>query len=103
VFLLTFSFGAALAALGGALSAPTASLVPGIGASTIVLSFAVVAAAGLGQVEGAALTALLIGIARSVAIIFEPELEVVVPYLIMVAVLLVRPQGLFGVTETRRV
>jgi len=103
VFLLTFTFGAALAALGGALSAPTASLVPGIGAATIVLSFAVVATAGLGQIEGAALTALMIGLGRSLAIYFEPELEVVVPYLIMVAVLLVRPQGLFGVVETRRV
>ncbi|HEY4252430.1 MAG TPA: branched-chain amino acid ABC transporter permease [Roseomonas sp.] len=103
VFLLTFAAGAVLAALGGALSAPTASLVPGIGASTIVLSFAVVATAGLGQVEGAALTSLLIGLGRSIAITFEPELEVVVPYLIMVAVLLVRPQGLFGVVETRRI
>jgi len=103
VYLLTFTFGAALAALGGALSAPTASLVPGIGAQTIVLSFAVVAIAGLGQVEGAALSALLIGIGRSAAVYFEPELEVVVPYLIMVAVLLVRPQGLFGTVETRRV
>lgn len=103
IYLLTFTFGAMLAALGGALSTPTASLVPGIGASTIVLSFAVVATAGLGQIEGAALTALMIGIGRSIAVTFFPELEVVVPYIIMVAVLLVRPQGLFGVVETRRV
>jgi branched-chain amino acid transport system permease protein len=103
VYLLTFTFGAALAALGGALSLPTSSLVPGVGAQTIVLSFAVVATAGLGQIEGAALTALLIGLGRSVAIYLAPEFEVVVPYLIMVAVLRVRPQGLFGVTEMRRV
>ena len=103
VYLLTFTFGAALAALGGALASPTASLVPVVGASTIVLSFAVVATAGLGQVEGAALTSLLIGLGRSIAVYFEPELEVVVPYLIMVAVLLVRPQGLFGAAETRRI
>jgi branched-chain amino acid transport system permease protein len=77
--------------------------VPGIGAQTIVLSFAVVATAGLGQIEGAALTALMIGLGRSVAVYFEPELEVVVPYIIMVAVLLVRPQGLFGVAATRRI
>ncbi len=95
--------GAALAALGGALASPTTSLVPGVGAQTIVLSFAVVAIAGLGQIEGAALSALMIGMGRSIAVYFEPELEVVVPYLIMVAVLLVRPQGLFGVVETRRV
>ena len=103
VFLLTFTFGAMLAALGGALSSPTAALVPGIGAQTIVLSFAVVATAGLGQIEGAALTSLMMGMGRSIAVYFEPELEVVVPYIIMVLVLLVRPQGLFGVIETRRV
>jgi branched-chain amino acid transport system permease protein len=103
ITLLTFSFGAGLAALGGALASPTLALVPGIGAQTIVLSFAVVATAGLGQIEGAALTALLMGLGRSIAVYFAPEFEVVVPYLIMVAVLLVRPQGLFGVIETRRV
>jgi len=103
VFLLTFTFGAMLAALGGALSSPTAALVPGVGAQTIVLSFAVVATAGLGQIEGAALTSLMMGLGRSVAVYFEPELEVVVPYIIMVMVLLLRPQGLFGVIETRRV
>jgi branched-chain amino acid transport system permease protein len=103
VMLLTFTCGAALAALGGALSSPTTSLVPGVGASTIVLSFAVVATAGLGQIEGAAISSLLIGLGRSVAVYLAPEFEVVVPYLIMVAVLLVRPQGLFGVVETRRV
>lgn len=103
ITLLTFSFGAGLAALGGALASPTLALVPGVGAQTIVLSFAVVATAGLGQIEGAALTALLIGLGRSIAVYFAPEFEVVVPYLIMVAVLLVRPQGLFGVIETRRV
>jgi branched-chain amino acid transport system permease protein len=103
IYLLTFTFGAMLAALGGALSSPTAALVPGIGAQTIVLSFAVVATAGLGRIEGAALTSLMMGLGRSIAVYFEPELEVVVPYIIMVLVLLVRPQGLFGVTETRRV
>nr|WP_256476597.1 branched-chain amino acid ABC transporter permease [Siccirubricoccus soli] len=103
VTLLTFTFGAALAALGGALASPTTALVPGVGAQTIVLSFAVVATAGLGQIEGAAVSALLIGLGRSAAVYFAPEFEVVVPYIIMVAVLLVRPQGLFGVPETRRV
>lgn len=103
VTLLTFTAGAALAAFGGALASPTTSLVPGIGASTIVLSFAVVATAGLGQIEGAALTSLMIGLGRSIAVYFAPEFEVVVPYLIMVAVLLVRPEGLFGTLEARRI
>lgn len=103
VHLLTFTIGAALAALGGALAAPTTSLVPGIGVQMIVLSFAVVATAGLGQIAGAAVTALLIGLGRSLAVYFAPELEVVVPYLLMVLVLLVRPAGLFGRTELGRV
>lgn len=103
VYLFAFTFGVALAALGGALASPTTSLVPGIGVNMIVLSFAVVATAGLGQIEGAALTALLIGLGRSVAVYFAPEFEVVIPYLIMVAVLLVRPFGLFGRPQLRRV
>ena len=87
----------------GALASPTTSLLPGIGASTIVLSFAVVATAGLGQIEGAAITAPMIGLGRSLAVYFAPEFEVVVPYIIMVSVLLLRPQGLFAVPETRRI
>jgi len=63
----------------------------------------VVATAGLGQIEGAAVTALLIGLGRSMAVYFAPELEVVIPYLLMVAVLLIRPAGLFGRAELRRV
>ncbi|WP_144182768.1 branched-chain amino acid ABC transporter permease [Elioraea rosea] len=103
VYLLTFTFGTMLAALGGALASPTSSLVPGVGVNMIVLSFAVVATAGLGQIEGAALTALLIGLGRSVAVYFAPEFEVVIPYIIMVLVLLVRPYGIFGSPELRRV
>jgi branched-chain amino acid transport system permease protein len=103
VYLLTFAFGAGLAALGGALASPTTSLVPGVGTNMIVLSFAVAATAGLGQIEGTMVAALMLGIGRSIAVYFAPEFEVVVPYIIMVLVLLVRPQGLFGAPETRRV
>ena len=65
VYLVTFVIGASFAALGGALASPTTSLVPGMGADMIVLSFAVAATAGLGQIEGTALTALMIGLARA--------------------------------------
>ncbi|MGL4441248.1 MAG: branched-chain amino acid ABC transporter permease [Bosea sp. (in: a-proteobacteria)] len=103
VFLVTFMIGATLAALGGALASPTTSLVPGMGTDMIVLSFAVAATAGLGQIEGAAVTALMIGLARAFAIYIQPELEVLVPYLIMVIVLLVRPMGLFGFSHVRKI
>lgn len=103
VYLTTFAVGAALAALGGALASATTSVLPGIGADMIVLSFAVAATAGLGQVEGAAIAALLIGLGRSFAVYLAPELEVLIPYLIMVLVLLVRPEGLFGTTAIRKI
>ncbi|HXF45359.1 MAG TPA: branched-chain amino acid ABC transporter permease, partial [Burkholderiaceae bacterium] len=103
VRLATFALGAMLGALGGALAAPTTSLVPGVGTDMIVLSFAVVATAGLGQITGTLIAALLIGLARSFAVYTFPELEVVVPYLIMLIVLLVRPHGLFAVARTRRI
>jgi len=103
VLLATFVIGAMLGALGGALASPTTSLVPGIGAEMIVLSFAVVATAGLGQLGGAAIAALLIGLVRSFCIYLFPELEVLAPYFIMVLVLLVRPEGMFAGVEARRV
>ncbi len=101
--LLTFTVGAVLGALGGALTAPTTSLLPGVGTEMIVLSFAVVATAGMGQITGALVAALLIGLARSIAVYTLPEIEVVVPYLIMVLVLLVRPNGLFTVAQARKI
>ena len=103
VFLATFVIGASLAALGGALAAPTTSVLPGIGANMIVLSFAVAATGGLGQIEGAAVAALMIGLGRAFAVFFAPELEVVTPYLIMVLVLLVRPEGLFRQRAARKI
>ncbi|SEO17435.1 branched-chain amino acid ABC transporter permease [Palleronia pelagia] len=103
VYLLTFVVGAGLAGLGGALASPTTSVLPGIGAEMIVLSFAVVATAGLGRIEGAAIAALLIGLGRSAATYTFPELQVLVPYLIMLAVLLVRPEGLFGSPAARKI
>ncbi|WP_108658807.1 branched-chain amino acid ABC transporter permease [Acuticoccus kandeliae] len=103
IFFVTFAIGASLAVLGGALAAPTTSVIPGMGADMIVLSFAVAATAGLGSIEGAALTALLIGLGRSFAVFFAPEFEVVMPYLIMALVLLVRPQGLFGHVTARKI
>jgi branched-chain amino acid transport system permease protein len=101
--LVTFVVGAVLGALGGSLSVPTTSMVPGVGTDMIVLSFSVVATAGMGQITGALVAALMIGMARSLAVYTFPELEVVVPYLIMVLVLLFRPYGLFTVAQARRI
>jgi branched-chain amino acid transport system permease protein len=100
---LTISMGGALGALGGALASPTTSFTPGIGAEMMVLSFAVVATGGLGQIGGAAIAALMIGLSRSFAVYLMPEVEVLVPYLIMVGVLLIWPEGLFSTAAARRI
>ena len=103
IFVLAFTLGVFLAALGGALASPMIGVAPGLGAEAIVLAFAVAAIGGLGQIEGAALAAVLVGLARASAIYWAPEFQPVVPYLVMVAVLLVRPYGLFGSIGLRRI
>ena len=61
VYLVTFTLGTMLAATGGALTAPTVSVVPGMGVEVIVLAFAVVVIGGLGSFAGAALGSLIVG------------------------------------------
>ncbi len=103
LFLLTFTMGAVLAALGGAFTAPMLSVAPGLSVEVIVLAFAVVVIGGLGSLEGSAVGALLVGIVRSMMVHQRPELELFVVYLVMALVLLLRPQGLFAREEVRRV
>lgn len=100
---LVFVLGAIFGALGGALSVPVISISPGIGAEMIVVSFTVVATAGLGQITGALITSIMIGLARSLAVYIAPEFEVAMPYIIMLGVLLIRPNGLFTVAQARKI
>jgi branched-chain amino acid transport system permease protein len=101
--LMAFALGTFLAALGGAFTAPMISVEPGMGVSIIVLAFAVVAIGGLGSIGGAAIGCVVVGIARASAVQLFPEIELFVIYALMVAVLLWRPQGLFGAIELRKI
>jgi branched-chain amino acid transport system permease protein len=103
VYLLTFTIGAALAATGGALTAPAIAVSPGIGVEVIVLSFAVVVIGGLGSLGGAALGALIVGIVRSAMVRYWPEGELFSVYLVMALVLIARPKGLFAAPEARKI
>lgn len=103
LFTATFAIGSVLGALAGALTAPAISVTPGIGVEVIVLAFAVVVVGGLGSIGGAAAGAVLVGLARSVAVHLAPEIELFVIYGVMFLVLAVRPQGLFGQTLARRI
>jgi branched-chain amino acid transport system permease protein len=103
VFLITFTLGTMLAALGGALTAPTVSVVPGMGVETIVLAFAVVVVGGLGSMPGAAIGSLIVGLVRSAAVHFFPQVELFSIYLVMALVLAFRPRGLFVAAEARKI
>ncbi len=100
---LAFSLGTFLAALGGALVAPMISVVPGISVEVIVIAFAVTVIGGLGNVAGAALGALVVGLVRASALYFFPELDLFLVYALMTLVLIFRPYGLFGRAEIRRI
>lgn len=102
-YLVTFTIGTMLAALGGAMIAPKVSVIPAMGVEVIVLAFAVVVIGGLGSLAGAALGALIVGLVRSAAVHYVPEVEVFSVYLVMALVLVVRPQGLFAAPEARRI
>jgi branched-chain amino acid transport system permease protein len=103
IYLVTFTLGTTLAAIGGALTAPTVSVVPGMGVEVIVLAFAVVVIGGLGSMQGAALGALIVGLVRSSAVHFFPQVELFSIYLVMALVLAVRPRGLFVAAEARKI
>jgi len=103
IYTLAFTLGALAAAIGGAFIAPTISVAPGFALEVVVLSFAVIAIGGMGSLEGAALGAVIVGLSRALAIHLVPELELVVIYLIMVLVLALRPAGILGEEELRRI
>ncbi len=102
-YLVTFTFGSLLAAIGGAFTAPTVSVVPGLGVEIIVLSFAVIVIGGMGSLPGAALGAVIVGLVRSAAIHYAPAVELFVIYFVMALVLAFRPRGLFSLAEPRKI
>ncbi len=101
VYSVAFTIGVFLAALGGAFTAPMISVQPGLSVSVIVVSFAVVIIGGLGSIEGAAIGALVVGLARAASVHLMPEIELFSIYLVMAAVLIFRPEGLFQSVKAR--
>jgi branched-chain amino acid transport system permease protein len=96
VYLLVFAAGVALAAFAGMIAAPVASVYPGMGNQILIVSFVVVVIGGIGSIKGAFLGSLLIGLADTFGQVLAPELAGMTVYILMAAVLLWRPAGLFG-------
>jgi branched-chain amino acid transport system permease protein len=96
LYVRVFTLGTALGTLGGALVIPATAAMSEMGIELIVEAFAVVVIGGLGSMRGALAGALVVGVLRAVAIAVYPELEMLLIYLIVIAVLVMRPRGLFG-------
>ena len=103
VYTAAFTAGVFLAALGGALTAPMISVQPGLSVGVIIVSFAVVIIGGLGSIEGAAIGALVVGLARAASVHLWPAAELFSIYVVMALILLVKPQGLFQRIQARRI
>jgi len=96
VFALVFAIGAGLAGLAGVVGGTALSVAPGEDVRYLLASLIVVIVGGLGSVTGAAIGALLIGLAEQFGLAYFPTYGVVLTFLIMVGVLAVRPQGIMG-------
>jgi branched-chain amino acid transport system permease protein len=99
IYRLVFALGVALAAFAGMLAAPVSSVFPGMGNQVLIICFVVVVIGGIGSVWGAFVAALLIGFADTFGKVLLPDYAGISVYLLMAAILLWRPEGLFRRTQ----
>lgn len=96
VFGGVFAFGAALAGLAGVIASPIQGVFPGVDFETLIVTLIVVVVGGLGTLSGSFWGSLLIGEVDTFGKTLVPQIALVFIYLVMAAILLVRPTGLFG-------
>ena len=101
IFAVTFAIGSGLAGLGGALGAEILGLDPSFPLKFMIYFLIVVTVGGTSSISGAFLASLLLGIADVAGKYYVPEFGAFVIYTVMIAVLIWRPQGLFGRVATR--
>jgi len=101
IFAVTFAVGSGLAGLGGALGAEILGLDPSFPLKFMIYFLIVVTVGGTASISGAFLASLLLGIADVAGKYYVPEVGAFVIYCVMVAVLIWRPQGLFGRVRLR--
>jgi branched-chain amino acid transport system permease protein len=97
LFTVAFALGAYLAGIAGALTAPIRGINPNMGVDMLGIAFVVVALGGLGNLLGAIAAGLLIGVAQALVAAYWTEASTAAIFAVMAAVLIVRPQGLFGI------
>jgi branched-chain amino acid transport system permease protein len=96
VFVIVFALGAGLAGVAGVVGGTFQSISPGEDTRFLLASLVVVIVGGMGSIPGAALGAIIIGLAEQLGSVYIPTYAIVVTFLIMVLVLALRPQGLLA-------
>ncbi|MBK6295798.1 MAG: branched-chain amino acid ABC transporter permease [Rhodoferax sp.] len=92
---VVFAMGVALAAVAGMIAAPISSVYPNMGSQVLIMCFVVVVIGGIGSVRGALISALLVGLVDTFGKILLPSVAGMLVYMLMAAVLLWKPEGLF--------
>jgi branched-chain amino acid transport system permease protein len=98
LYRLVFAAGVGLAAFAGMLAAPVSSVYPGMGNQVLIICFVVVVIGGIGSIRGALIAALLVGLVDTFGKVLYPAASGVMVYVLMAAMLLWKPEGLFKVT-----
>jgi len=96
LFMATFGFGAALSGFAGVIAGPLMTTFPGMADAILVDAFVVIVIGGLGSLGGAVLASLMIGQLQAFGVLLFPKFSLALIYLLMAAVLVVKPSGLFG-------
>ena len=96
LFMAVFGFGAALSGFAGVIAGPLLTTFPGMADSILVDAFVVIVIGGMGSLGGAVVASLMIGQLQSFGVLLFPKFSLALIYLLMAAVLVVKPSGLFG-------
>ena len=96
VFAVVFAVGAGLAGFAGVVGGTALSLAPGEDVRYLLASLVVVIVGGMGSIPGAAIGALLVGLAEQIGLVYLPTYGIVLTFIIMVVTLALRPQGIMG-------
>jgi branched-chain amino acid transport system permease protein len=92
---IVFALGVGLAAVAGMIAAPISSVYPNMGSQVLIMCFVVVVIGGIGSVRGALISALLVGLVDTFGKVLLPSVSGMLVYMLMAAVLLWKPEGLF--------
>ena len=92
---VVFALGVGLAAVAGMIASPIASVYPNMGSQVLIMCFVVVVIGGIGSVRGALIAALLVGLVDTFGKVLLPQVAGMLVYVLMAAVLLWKPEGLF--------